>query len=473
MTGRRKWCGQVMIAAWLGVLAFAPSAWAKIVYAKGFADTAGAKLVAMNDDGSGAHTLLSAAQVPPNDRLAYPSLQPNSSTLVFEGFTDKFASVNGENSGDDGANYGGLYVMSGGAVTRLSSPPAAAARVGSEDTSPSLTADGRVVYEHLVVTFDSAGNPTGSAEQLLVRPITGGAPSTWSTSPPASFLTWSADPANAGLLAYVNEASPPELQIGNENASSTNAVVAQPAGTDPAWSPDGSYIVDADWTTGADAGTDGFSAGLWLLGHNAVRELLVDPDPPVFSTHPGTFANPVFVGSGEIAFAATVNNVTNIYEIPMSCNKCTFPGPQVHQLTTDGTASSPDWYPAWTSRTIAAFGQGHTPKLSVSVTAPARQQVLKHRSLVESVTCNVACAFAAIGEVRIRGMRQPLPTKSGTGKLAAKHTLRVRLPLSTSQLRKIARALKHHTKVTAELGAVAQDASGKRRQATTSFTVRH
>jgi hypothetical protein len=66
-----------------------------------------------------------------------------------------------------------------------------------------------------------------------------------------------------------------------------------------------------------------------------------------------------------------------------------------------------------------------------------------------------------------------LPTNSGTGKLAAKHTLRVRLPLSTSQLRKIARALKHHTKVTAELGAVAQDASGKRRQATTSFTVRH
>jgi hypothetical protein len=133
------------------VVAFiaAPGAGAEIVYMKGFSDQAGTTLVAMHDDGSGAHTLLSAHQVPPNDRVGYPSVVAGGSTLAFERFTDEYAAVNGDHYGDDGAYYGGLYVMSNGVVRRLSPPPAPTVMYGSEDTSPSVTADGRVVYESI------------------------------------------------------------------------------------------------------------------------------------------------------------------------------------------------------------------------------------------------------------------------------------------------------------------------------------
>jgi hypothetical protein len=136
----------------LVLLSAVPTAGAEIVYVHG--SGVGSTLMAMNDDGSGPHSLLSSADVPPNDQLAYPSLLPNGSTLVFQGITDENDNLNGP-PGDSGANYGGLYTFSSGVVTRLSAPPAPVANAGSEDTSPSITADGRVVYEALVARANS------------------------------------------------------------------------------------------------------------------------------------------------------------------------------------------------------------------------------------------------------------------------------------------------------------------------------
>jgi hypothetical protein len=138
----------------LVLLSAAPAAGAEIIYVHG--SGVGSTLMAMNDDGSDAHVLLSAANVPPNDQLAYPSLLPNGSTLVFQGITDQYDNLSGP-SGDSGANYGGLYTFSGGNLARLSAPPAPVANAGSEDTSPSITPDGRVVYEALASTFFSDG----------------------------------------------------------------------------------------------------------------------------------------------------------------------------------------------------------------------------------------------------------------------------------------------------------------------------
>jgi hypothetical protein len=67
-------------------------------------------------------------------------------------------------------------------VTRLSAPPAPVANAGSEDRAPSITDDGRVVYEPLILTYYGDGSG-GSSDQLLVRPLAGGAPSGWATYP--------------------------------------------------------------------------------------------------------------------------------------------------------------------------------------------------------------------------------------------------------------------------------------------------
>jgi hypothetical protein len=460
------------LLAVVAALAVAPAAAAEIVYMKGPFDQQGTTLVAMNDDGSGAHTLLTGSQVPPNDRVGLPSLQPSSSTLAFEGITDEYDSVNGDHFGDDGANYGGLYVMANGSVSRLSAPPAPTIGIGSEDTSPALTADGRVVYESIVNSYDSGSNLTGSVSRLLVRSVAGGSPSAWSTSPANSYLSWAADPANGGLIAYFDDTSPDQLVIGNQAASSATVVVTQPSGAEPAWSPDGTALADVDWTTMTNSGTDGFNAGLWIFhatGSAQPKELVVDPNPPIFGA--GSFSNPVWVGGNEVAFAATIGGATNIYEAPDSCDQCTISSPQVKQLTTDGTANAPDAYPAWTSQTITPHGGG--TKFGVIVTASHGQKVLQQKGLVETVTCNLACVASAVGEVQIKGIKKPLFTKVVRGALTAGAHVEATLPLSKSELGKIKTALKHHRRVTAQVGAVAEDAASQTAQATASFAVKH
>jgi hypothetical protein len=342
----------------LVLLSAAPAAGAEIIYVHG--SGVGSTLMAMNDDGSDAHVLLSAANVPPNDQLAYPSLLPNGSTLVFQGITDQYDNLSGP-SGDSGANYGGLYTFSGGNLARLSAPPAPVANAGSEDTSPSITPDGRVVYEALASTFFSDGGVSGSNEQLLVRPLAGGAASEWQTSPQTSFGRDAADPANGGLIAYTTN-PPIQVAIGNQAGTGTTIVAGQPQGFNPAWSPDGNQLVDVDWTDSSSTGT-GYSAGIWLFPAHAGatgREIVADPNPPASEFHAGSFNNPTFAGPNEIVFQARVGGATNLYEASTSCNACSLPGPGIKQLTSDGTASSPDTYPAWTSQTLTELGHAGT-----------------------------------------------------------------------------------------------------------------
>jgi hypothetical protein len=333
-------CAFVAVAFAVG----AASARAEIVYMKGASGGygAGAELIAMNDDGSGAHVLLAPSQVPPNDRLGFPELLPGGSTLAFQGITDENDNLSGT-TGDSGANYGGLYTMSGGVVRRLTDPPAPAAMAGSEDTSPSLTADGRILYQHVANSYNSFGYVTGSSNALLVRPLSGGPPAAWPTNPPASSGLASADPVSGSQIAYTTDSIPDELVIGS--AAGTGTVVAsQQEGLNPSWSPDGSQIVDVDHSA-SDAGIWVFAASANATGH----QVLVDPSASV--------NDPVFAGPNEIVFDATISGATNIYAVPTSCNACSLSDPAVRQLTSDGTSSAPDFYPAWTSQTLTQFGQ--------------------------------------------------------------------------------------------------------------------
>jgi hypothetical protein len=78
--------------------------------------------MAINDDGSGRHTLLSPSQVPTGQSaVCCASLQANSPTLAFDGIT---YSETGSTHGN-GLNYEGACVLSGGKPTRLSPAPLA------------------------------------------------------------------------------------------------------------------------------------------------------------------------------------------------------------------------------------------------------------------------------------------------------------------------------------------------------------
>jgi hypothetical protein len=448
-------------------LLIASGASAQIVYTHE-APNGAAELWTMNDDGSNQHVLIAWNSIAPNDSVFGANLLPTSSTLLFVGHTDEYDHLG---YGNDGTNYEGIYELVNGVVTRISGAPEDTPTVASSDGSPSQTADGRVVYDEIVSSFDGSGDVTGASESLLVRSLSGGAASTWVTTPPPFIHlgAFAADPTDSSLLAYESGSNPNELVVGNQSGTNPLVTDAQPNGSDPAWSPNGQDIVDVDGTP--PPGQGGFSAGLWLFYGSSVRELLVDPDPDTQYSI-SSLSDPTFAGPNEILFDAD----DNIWEIPASCNMCTLAA-DAKQLTTDGTSAHPDSTPAWTSATITPLG-GNTPPPSgttfkVTLTATAGQKVLKQKGVVGTVKCNVICAFAAIAGIEIKGSKKELNSKQASGQLGAGGSKKITLKLSSSQLKTIQKAIKKHKKVTALIVADGKDVGGKTVQVHTSFTVKH
>jgi hypothetical protein len=136
-------------------------------------------LVAMGDDGSDPHVLLNPSQVASDQlSLCCASLQPDSSTMVFNGFDFQYS---GSSAGGFGAFYEGAYVLSGGTLTRLSPQPSDTPGSDSSDAPAVLTADGRVVYERIVCEFE-VGNPgqvSACESSLSAEGEGGGSSSPW------------------------------------------------------------------------------------------------------------------------------------------------------------------------------------------------------------------------------------------------------------------------------------------------------
>jgi hypothetical protein len=435
-------------------LALAANASAEIVYTKDAANGS-AELWAMNDDGSGQHVLIAWNAIAPNDSVFGANLLPTSSTLVFVGHTDEYDHVG---YGNDGTNYEGIYELVNGVATRISAPPEDTPGVASSDGSPTQTADGRVVYDQIVASFDSSGDVTAGSESLLVRPLSGGSPSTWTTTPPPAIHlgAFAADPVDATLLAYESGSNPNELEIGNQSGSSTPFTVAQPNGAQPAWSPNGQELVDVDGTPPPGAG--GFDAGLWLFYGSSDRELLVDPNPNTQYSI-SSLSDPTFAGANEILFGAE----GNIWEIPASCDMCTL-ATNAKELTTDGTSAHPDSQPAWTSTTIVPLGGGTQASLKAGVTAPAGQRTLQQKGLSATVECSLACEVGVVGAVQISGSHKVLRTKSVVKLVAANHPTKITVTFTASTLSAVRTALAHHKRVTAQVDIGAETAKGGGRE---------
>jgi hypothetical protein len=105
------------------------------------------------------------------------------------------------------------------------------------------------------------------------------------------------------------------------------------------------------------------------------------------------------------------------------------------------------------------------------VRAPS-QRVLKGKGLRETVTCSVACEIGAVGQINITGVRKPYRTAVVYKSLAAGRPTTVSLRLSTKALNAIRKAIAHHKRVTAQVGAVTKQGT-KTITASSSFRVRH
>jgi hypothetical protein len=357
-----------LLAVALFGLASAGSASAEIVYTQGTTAALSdgswptpASLYAMNDDGSDQHVLLSPSQVSSSSidlsALCCSSLQPSSSVMMFNGFD--YGNVNTVQGGD-GRLYDGVYQLANGSLTRLSAPPTAAGGYESSDGPPALLANGGVVYDETGCTYGgSSPVVTGCSSQLDEQPEGGGTATPWGYSagglagPPT---TYAGDPADAGLLAYVNFVSANEILIGNQANTQVTTVATEPYNKGAvAWNPTGTELVVLDGTPAGDAPSgSGFSAGIWILAaaQNATpHEVLVDPNPSSTSFASSSFANPVFVGANEIVFEYD----DNLWSVSTtSCTPCSIS--QATQLTTGGTATAPDQLPSWTSQTITVSG---------------------------------------------------------------------------------------------------------------------
>lgn len=358
---------------WVVLLAVAvpavPAAAGQIVYRHG------SDIWAMNDDGSGAHPVVTVAQVPGMSSIGAPEVFPDGGAdIAFEGTTLAYlAPVGSGPPGSCGLQCTGVYTFSGGAVTRVSYAAAPCGPepqwCGSFSTSPVWTADGRIAYEYDQYTwaYSCLTLPCGwrfdtALEEVnLVPPTANAGPgASWNLEHGAGRPITSRpipDPADAGKLAYIGglvecatECLYP-LYVSSGDGTDTPVVYDDDL-IDAAWSPDGGRFADVEgggergiWVYAADeAGTPG-KQFTWAL-----QDPLQTGSDPGANPNDVTFEDVAWLGAATLVFSAE----GNLWTIPASCGSggtpCQFPR-DATRLTGDGTAAAPDTEPSWTSST--------------------------------------------------------------------------------------------------------------------------
>jgi hypothetical protein len=429
---RRSCFGGLLVVVMLSACASSASA-GQIVYRHG------SEVWAVNENGTAPHALVDDAQAGVSG-IYDPSVDPIGGTVAFVGTTLA-------PDGNCEINCDGLYVLAGGALTRLSGPPANCITAGTEcDTAaenPSVTTNGRVVYlaETVFGSIDFDDVATTTIDDL---PLNGSeAPAPWGLPPqsvakgdddPSLFYTVASDPANPNLIAYEGGTNCSVGMGVSDTGCITGIVVDDNQGQSPynvsyddegqdwlAFSPNGNYVADIE---------AGEQRGIWIYTDEDVENAANDgtwrgwyvlEDPDQDSNDGGdpdqhTFQGVTVTGSGAIVF----DDGTNIFSVPASCwgpsnpdgfsNSAPTPtkadcgafsttnptaNPNVTQLTTDGTGAALDTLPAWTAATVAAFASGsaaggspsggsHGPQPPPPAPAPAIQLLTLARAAITS-----------------------------------------------------------------------------------------
>jgi hypothetical protein len=283
------------VAVVLGLLAVpAQSLAGQIVFERG-SQSSGSSLWVMPDSGGTAKEL-TTNQTGVSDP-AQPNLFPGSTKLVFSADAPPLAGYSGPES--CGYNCTGIYSVIGGTLRRVSPRVVSCAAdtngcAQQIDQFPSLTANGRVVYEHegglvgQICEYYDCGVYGGLSSAFLVQSDVGGdKPANWATSngddTGGQFQRAypldapSADPGNASLVAYpgledYNCSSPDAcdpLSVDEQNGTGaynvTDASCSCGSESDLSilgWSPNGEYIL-------VDYGPGAVAPGVWIFKNDA------------------------------------------------------------------------------------------------------------------------------------------------------------------------------------------------------------
>ncbi len=491
-----KWGIAGTLVAMIASAAFASSAMAgQIVYLHG------GDLWAMNDNGTDQRVLVTAHQVGgtlgvgsfagAGYNYSGLSVEPGGTAIVF----DAQVGVPGCTGDCSSEPDPGLYTLINGVAKRLSAPLKtcgnAAVQCASAETDPAATRSGRVVYEALSAVVCGQGCATTSSK-FYSRAINGsGGPTAWPLPPSGAGSqplgeggiydgALASDPADPTKIAYSGGflVFPFGQACGNDGESDcypfdvedSNGTYNQPSIDDTqgypalAFSENGSLIADIE---------TGNNPGVWVYPSS---QSYADKARLTWAVESGTGTQAIsgltFVGNDELVF--TVDH--NLYRIPASCwarpVNATSPAPNCDTataLTTNGTASDPNIEPSWTSSTTPIKALAPTVKLKVSVTASSGQNVVKQGGLKAAIECNLSCGIAAAGGVVIKGGKTYY-TKTVSGALAANRPKTELLRLPATALTAIAKALKNHKQVAAEVAAIAET-SNQKAKATAAFRV--
>lgn len=387
----------VAISMLASVLAFAaPASAGEIVYQHG------PDLWVMNENGSNQRPLITAAQIGAGN-LAGPSLDPSSGDLSFQGAV--------LSNGVCSDNCPGLYSYVGGSVVRLSAAPfdcinAVDFGCGSDQGGPNVTtSNGRVIYLSSFFVDNLSSDIAG--QNFYDRALNGsGEQALWVYPNQAEVPTGEAgegldavDPVEPNTIAYGSSAYCSE-KIENDTKCEEGILIDQDGAAEPsyvvsyddtyqqamAFSPDGRYIADIE---------AGEERGIWIYTNENVEDkstwhgwwLLKDPlENNNSGVDEHTFQGLTVTNSGEIVF----DNGINIYALPASCWSAgkgfslpptesveptcgTFgqPDSQAVQLTSDGTTSSRDEHPTWTSAALSSYVVPGSPPAPPSTGSPA------------------------------------------------------------------------------------------------------
>ena len=327
--------GACAVGAMLALLGPA-QAGATIVYRHG------TDIWAMNDDGSGVHALVTAANfagVGPWT-IGHPDVLPNGDTIVLTATTQAYDDgPSGGPAGACGLDCSGTYELVNNTLTRLT---AAAAPCGASqqwctsfETEPRLTADGLVAYQYFITTWQYSCVilpcswsfvPGGSATKLETRSVSDGSGvSEWTHSTGSSnnqslsinpYPT--PDPADPTLMAYAEDIScnPTclfDVHVGNRDGTLDRVVVGDDAPFHSlAWTSDGSALIDVE------AGTQ---AGIWTYDPTATNPsktftwLLADPQPYNSSNPYSTSIGQArYMAPGQVLF----DQNADLYDISLS-----------------------------------------------------------------------------------------------------------------------------------------------------------
>jgi hypothetical protein len=284
-----------LVAVALTMLALpAQSLAGQIVFQRGV-QSSGSSLWVMNDDGSDQRALITDQGGIANP--AEPNLFPDSTDLAFSASAPGLAGFSGAEA--CGYNCVGIYSVIGGTLRRVSPPVVSCSAATTDcatqiDQFPSLTADGRVVYEHegglvgQICSYYDCGVYGGLSSAFLVQSDKGAdTPADWATSNgddtggqyQAAYPldAPSADPGNADLVAYPGledyDCSAPDgcdpLSVDEQNGTGAYNITdaSCSCGSESVvsilgWSPNGQYIL-------VDYGPGSVAPGVWIFENQA------------------------------------------------------------------------------------------------------------------------------------------------------------------------------------------------------------